>query len=345
MRPSRSAPKRLRDGHRRDTALVLVEQPRVALGRLELVADRARDYARAARADNTVRAYRAAWTDFMSWCEVAGCSALPADPVAVSLYLTEQADAGLKAATLQLRLTAIARAHKMAGLDSPTRAEQVSSVWAGIRRKIGTAQQGKDPALVEDLRVIINSLTPRRGQAWRALDLRDRALLLIGFAGAFRRSELVAINVEDLEFTRGGVVILQRRGKTDQEGRGRKVGIPLGHGQTCPVRALRGWLEGAGIQSGPVFRRVNRHGQVLAQRLSGEGVAIVVKRRAEAVGMDPDRLGGHSLRAGLATSAATAGASERKIQAQTGHKSLEMLRRYIRDGELFIDNAAAVVGL
>jgi integrase len=175
---------------------------------------------------------------------------------------------------------------------------------------------------------------------------RDRALLLVCFAGAFRRSELVSLDVADVSFTRDGLVIRLRRSKTDQEGEGRTIGIPYGsRPMTCPVRALKEWLDFSGITAGPLFRPVNRHGQVLATRLSDRGVARVVQRAAAAAGLDPTDVAGHSLRAGLATSAAAAGVSERAIMAQTGHKSLPMVRRYIRDGSLFIENAAAGVGL
>jgi integrase len=224
----------------------------------------------------------------------------------------------------------------------------VRLVWAGIRRTHGTAQEGKAPALVEDLRAMVEAMVPRRcGQAWRLLELRDRALLLLGFAGAFRRSELVSFDVEDLELSRAGLAVRLRRSKTDQEGQGRRVGIPRGQrAETCPVRALQAWLERARIEAGPIFRGVNRHGQLQSGQLSDRAVALVVKRRAAAAGLDPERLAGHSLRAGLATSAAAAGASERKIMDQTGHKSVTMVRRYIRDGELFgTDNAATVAGL
>jgi len=180
----------------------------------------------------------------------------------------------------------------------------------------------------------------------RLLGLRDRALLLLGFSGAFRRSELVALDVEDLEFTGDGLVVTQRRGKTDQEGVGRKIGIPFGgNPDTCPVRAVRKWLDAAAVMSGPVFRSVNRHGHVQPGRLSDKAVAIVVKRHAPAAGLDPLRYAGHSLRAGLATAAAAAGASERSIMNQTGHRSVPMVRKYIRDGQLFRENAAATVGL
>ncbi len=174
------------------------------------------------------------------------------------------------------------------------------------------------------------------------LGVRDRALLLVGFAGAFRRSELVSLDVADLSFTSDGLEVTLKRSKTDQEGQGRRIGIPFGSSpHTCPVRSLRAWLDGAGIADGPVFRDVSRRGRVGAVRLSDKAVARLVKRAARAAGLDPARFSGHSLRAGLATSAAKAGKTERAIMAQTGHKSEKMVRRYIRDASLFAENAAA----
>jgi integrase len=176
--------------------------------------------------------------------------------------------------------------------------------------------------------------------------LRDRALLLLGFAGAFRRSELVGLDVADLEFARAGVIVTLRKSKTDQEGRSRRLGIPFGSSeQTCPVRSVQAWLEAARISEGPVFRSLDRFQQVQGARLSDKAVALIIKRRAKAVGLDPARYAGHSLRAGLATSAAAAGASERVIMSQTGHRSADMVRRYIRDGSLFTSNPAGMVGL
>ncbi len=177
------------------------------------------------------------------------------------------------------------------------------------------------------------------------LGTRDRALLLVGFAGAFRRSELCALRMSDLSFTQDGLTVTIRRSKTDQEGQGRKVGIPFGsNARTCPVVALQVWIEASGIERGRVFRSVTRHGKVNG-KLGSQSVALVVKRSAEAVGLDPANLAGHSLRSGFATSAAAAGATERSIMKQTGHRSLPALRGYIRDGSLFRENAAALVGL
>jgi len=178
------------------------------------------------------------------------------------------------------------------------------------------------------------------------IGVRDRALLLVGFAGAFRRSELVSLDVADVAFGADGLIVQLRRSKTDQEGEGRKVGLPFGSNPlTCPVRAVRAWLDVAVIVRGPIFRPVDRHGNVAGTQLTDQSVALVVKRCAKAAGLDPRRYAGHSLRSGLATAAAMADVSERAIMAQTGHKSLPMVRRYIRDGSLFRRNAAAAVGL
>ncbi len=174
-------------------------------------------------------------------------------------------------------------------------------------------------------------------------DVRDRALLLIGFAGGFRRSELVALDCPDIERVRQGLIVTLRRSKVDQDGVGRKIGIPLGRSKWRPVTALESWIEAAGIEDGPVFRRVDRHRRVSAERLSGEAVCIVVRERVAAAGYEPSGFSGHSLRAGLATSAVQAGVSTLKIRAQTGHASDAMLGRYIRDGEMFLDNAAGTL--
>jgi integrase len=176
--------------------------------------------------------------------------------------------------------------------------------------------------------------------------MRDRALLLVGFAGAFRRSELVALNIEDLEFREEGLLVALRRSKTDQERAGRTIGIPAGSDSTtCPCRGLRAWVEAAGLTRGSLFRAVDRRGRVSERRLSDRAVALVVKRYALAIGRDPNEFAGHSLRAGLVTSAALAGASETSIMAQTGHHSPDMVRRYVRIRSVFLENAAAKVGL
>ena len=267
-----------------------------------------------------------------------GFKTLPAEAGTLALYLSDLA-ATLKPSTLQRRITAIRVAHREQGHEAPAPSnnELVRRVWRGIRREHGVAQDAKTPVLIRDLRAMVKNLPDN------LLGRRDRALLLLGFAGGFRRSELVGLAVVDLQFTTDGAVVTLRRSKTDQEGEGRKVGIPFGRRGLCPVQAVVDWLEEAKIDEGPLFRAVNRHGQVGSVKLSDRAVALIVKRSAERAGLDPAGYAGHSLRAGLATAAAMAGASERAIMAQTGHRSERMVRRYIRDGELFRDNAAATV--
>jgi len=299
---------------------------------LAALAEEAHAYTQDLHAANTTRAYRADWADFAAWCGAHGLTPLPAVPATVALYLTDRAKT-CKAATLARRLCAIAAAHKEAGRPSPTTDPTVRLLLAGVRRAKGTKQERKRPTVTHEVRAMADALPDT------LLGRRDRALLLLGFAGGFRRSELVALDVADVEETAGGLVVTLRRSKTDQEGAGRRVGIPYG-GRHCPARALHAWLAAAGIAEGALFRRFDRRGRLLPLRLSDKAVARLVQGQAAALGLDPTQYGGHSLRAGLATAAAAAGKSERAIMAQTGHKSAEMVRRYIRDGELFRDNAA-----
>lgn len=296
---------------------------------------------RAARASSTLRAYEHDWKQFRIWCGQNGLVPLPASAQAVILYSTDLTkNQNKKWNTLSRRLAAISQLHQQAGFESPTRTWAVKQFLSGLRRERGVAPARKKPVLVEDLRQILKQIPDS------LLGRRDRALLLVGFAGAFRRSELVGLDAGDIEETREGLIITVRRSKTDQEGQGRKIGIPPGADRaTCPVAALEHWRAAAHIDSGPLFRTMNRHGRILDRRLSAEGVAIVVKRYVEKIGYDPAELAGHSLRAGLATSAAAAGKSERAIMNQTGHRSVTTVRRYIRDGNLFRENAAEDLGL
>jgi site-specific recombinase XerD len=306
---------------------------------LDDAVSRAQELLRHSLASNTRRAYAADWRHFSSWCQAKHRIPLPALPETVALYLTTLAEEA-KVSTLTRRISAISQAHQAAGFDSPTQAPVVRQLMKGIRRTLGTAQIGKSPVKVEHLRTIIAGLDPGR-----ALDVRDRALLLIGFAGAFRRSELVGLNIEDLEFNDNGLVVHLRRSKTDPEGQGRKVGIPYGEAPaTCPVRAVEAWVKVLPTAEGPLFRAVDRHGCIQPTHLSPQSVALVVKKLIAKAGI-PGDYAGHSLRAGLATAAAAAGVPERAIMAQTGHRSLATLRKYIREGSLFLENAAAKVGL
>jgi integrase len=301
--------------------------------------ERAREFIRASKAENTLRGYQADWREFCAWCEAQQLCPLPAVPETVAAYIAECAGR-LRVGSIQRRINAISEAHRASGHESPTSAGIVKNTLKGIRRTLGTAPRQKAPTLTDDIKGMIGATDAG------IIGARDRALVLLGFAGAFRRSELVALDVEDCAFGKDGLTITLRRSKTDQEGAGRKVGIPYGaNPETCPVRVLQGWMEQAGVATGPVFRSINRHGQIQLGRLSGIDVARVVKKLAERAGLDPVKYAGHSLRAGHATSAAIAGADERAIMNQTGHRSVQMVRRYIRDGSLFRENSAGKLGL
>ncbi|MGA3093612.1 MAG: site-specific integrase [Terriglobales bacterium] len=296
---------------------------------------------RASRAPSTVRAYEHDWKMFRLWCEQHGFVALPASSQAVIFYATDLAkNVRRRLGTLRRRLAAISQLHQQMGFVSPTASWEMKKFLAGLRRELGVAPERKRPLVAGDLKQILGQMPDT------LLGKRDRAILLLGFSGALRRSELVALNVEDCAETAEGLTLQLRRSKTDQEGEGRAVGIPQGEERaSCPLWALEQWRAAAKIESGALFRVMNRHGQVLNRRLSGEAVGMVVKRYVGWLGYDVEDFAGHSLRAGLATSAAAAGKSERAIMNQTGHRSLPTLRRYIRDGNLFRDNAADGLGL
>jgi integrase len=281
------------------------------------------DYLRAAIAANTRRAHESDLRQFLAWG-----GTIPANPETVAAYLADRAG-DLAVATLERHLASISRAHSARGLESPTRSDLVKTCLLGIRRVHGTRQRQVAPILVDDLRAMVGPL----GDDLRGL--RDRALLLVGFAGAFRRSELVAINCKNLEWAQGGLIVTLRRSKTDQEGRGRRVPIPRGSSDLCPVKALEIWLRSAGIEEGRVFRAIDCHGNLHGDGLSPESVARIIKKRAAAVGLDPARFSGHSLRAGRITSAAEAGVSGWAIRRVTGHRSKAILSRYVRPLDLF----------
>jgi site-specific recombinase XerD len=302
----------------------------------------ARGDASAAKAPNTLRAYRSDLRDFEAWCATRSAVAVPASPVTVTLYCTALAEAGAKASTIQRRLTAISQAHQLAGHHpSPTADPVVRTTMAGIRRTLGTAPAQKAAVVTAELRRLL-AATPEETLAGR----RDRTILLLGFAGGLRRSELVALDVEDLTETVDGLRVRLRRSKTDQESEGEEVGIPFGqHPDTCPIRALRAWRAHAGIITGALFRGVNRHDQLASARLSDGSIARIVQRAAHRSGLDPARYAGHSLRSGLAATAALGGAPERAIMRQGRWKSVAIARGYVHAGTLFEENAAAYCGL
>lgn len=323
----------------------LITADEAALTRLQPMLEKARDFVAQSQAANTTRAYAADWEHFTAWCTEHGLVALPATPATVALYVTDLAEPSVegqaprKVSTIQRRLSGIIHYHRMAGYESPAEGREVRTVMRGIRRTKGMAPTEKLPVVTATLKAMAEVLPNT------LIGCRDRALLLLGFAGALRRSELVGLEVKDAQITREGIVLTIRRSKTDQEGQGMVKGIAYGSNpDTCPVRALQTWLEDAQINDGMLFRSL-RHGWVQSRGLDGRDVARIVKRAAEAAGLDPANFSGHSLRAGLATAAAAAGVSERAIMEQTGHKSLVVMRRYIRKGSLFRDNASAQVGL
>jgi integrase len=300
-------------------------------------ATQARQYAAQAKSQRTLAAYQSDWVDFEAFCRRAGQGSLPARPETVALYLTHLVDdRKRKTSTLARRLAAISQVHQVAGLPTPTGESVVRSVLAGIRRVHGSEQTAKTALSPELLRKLVAGLPDTlRGR-------RDRALLLVGFAGALRRSELVALVVRDVAFEAEGMVLTIRRSKTDPEAAGQFVGIPYGEQpETCPVRALQAWLAAARIPEGAVFRPIERWSNRIEPRaLEDRRVATLLQSLVKCAGLDPRNFAGHSLRSGLATAAAAGGASERAIMDQTRHKSVKQVRRYIQRGSLFRDNAA-----
>ena len=294
--------------------------------------DSADAYARAETSDGTRKAYEADLRHFAAWCERTGACLAPATPDAVAAYLAWLADGGLSASTVDRRLAAIGFAHRRLGLDNPSLSERVKQVVRGIRRTIGTAQTQKAPATAKYVKAMLKGLPDT------TVGKRDRALLLIGFAAALRRSELVALNVGDVERQPEGILITIRRSKTDQEGAGQMIPVPRGT-KLKPVAALDAWLAAAGITSGPIFRPVNKGGRVIDARLTDQSVALIVKRRAAAAKLDPVLFSGHSLRAGFVTSALEDGADVLRVMDQTRHRSLEVLKKYDRRAKAFTTHA------
>jgi integrase len=314
-----------------DAASQLCVAPKFAIDCTNAIDEQVADLVERSISDSTRRAYRSDLAHFLSWG-----GRLPADPGFVASYLAAHAEA-LSVATLVRRLATISMAHEARDLPNPCRSKVVRSTLRGIKRTRGVLQHEASPLLKEDLFRVLDAM----GDGVKSA--RDRALLLIGFAGGFRRSELVGLDCADISQVRQGIIVTLRRSKTDQEGAGRKVGIPHGRTKHCPVVALEKWLSAAAIENGPIFRPVDRRGRIAVERLSAEAVSLTVKGRVAAAGIDSSGFSGHSLRAGFATSATQAGASSLKIRAQTGHASDAMLARYVRDAEVFVENAAGML--
>lgn len=299
---------------------------------LRAALDDAKAFAGASKAERTRIAYASAFAAFSTWCEGASAASLPAQPATVAAYLGAMARRGRRAATIDLHCAAITFAHRARGFEPPTSSEAVKATVQGIRRTIGTRPNRKAPATAEALKAMLRKIPET------LTGKRDRALILIGFAAALRRSELVALAVADIEWTDGGIFVHVRKSKTDQEGAGHQVAVPAG-GKLKPVQALEAWLAAAGITAGPVFRSIAKGGHVSPYALTDRSVAQIVKDRAAAAGLDPKLFSGHSLRAGFVTSALAAGADVLKVMDVTRHTQVQTLKGYDRRAQAFKQHA------
>jgi len=292
-------------------------------------------------APSTQVVYERDWKLFSDWCEGFGLPLLPTNETVLALYATAQAERGLKIPTIRRRLAAIRTIHSNAGYPSLASSTLIRDILRGISRRDSVMPVGVKALLTDDIRLIVQTI-PDEG----LIGQRNRAILLLGFAGAFRRSELVGLNVDDLQEDPDGLIVRLKKTKTDQQGLGRLVGIPKGaHALTCPVQAVHAWRKASGITDGPLFRSISRYGVIATARLSDRAVAMIIKQCAADAGLDPTHYAGHSLRAGHCTEASRQGVAEHVIRKQTGHRSRNTLQRYIRQGLLFQENSAALLGL
>ena len=290
------------------------------------------------KAENTVRAYKSDFTDFSLFCTKNGFKSLPSEPKIVSLYLTHLSTHEIKMSTLKRRLVSIGVIHKLKGHYLDTKHPSIIENIMGIRRRKGSVQKGKKPILINNLKELINVIDQQKEDEIKKY--RDRSIILIGFAGGFRRNEIVSLNYDDLDFVVEGVKINLRKSKTDQFGEGSIKGLPyFDNSQYCPVVSIKKWIEISKIYSGPLFRRFKKGSNLSENRLTDQTVALLIKKYLQLAGIDNKNYSGHSLRSGFATAAAESGAEERSIMAMTGHKSTEMVRRYIKEANLFKNNA------
>ena len=290
------------------------------------------------KANNTVRAYKSDFNDFGLFCAQNGFKSLPTTPDTISLYLSYLSSKDIKVSTLKRRLVSIKVIHKLKGHYLDSKNPIIIETLMGIKRRKGSIQKGKKPILINNLKEIINAIDKQNKEEIKKF--RDRSIILIGFAGGFRRNEIVSLDCEDLDFVQEGLKIDIRRSKTDQFGQGFTKALPyFDSSQYCPVLSLKKWIETSKITSGPVFRRFSKGSKLSKNRLTDQTVALLIKEYLKLAGIDNKNYSGHSLRSGFATSAAESGVEERSIMAMTGHKSTEMVRRYIKEANLFKNNA------
>jgi len=293
---------------------------------------------KSSKANNTVRAYKSDFNDFGLFCAQNGFKSLPSEPKIVSLYLTHLSTRDIKMSTLKRRLVSIGVIHKLKGHYLDTKHPIIIENMMGIKRRKGSVQKGKKPLLINNLKLIINVIDQYNNEDIKKF--RDRSIILIGFSGGFRRNEIVSLDYDDLDFVTEGLKIKLKRSKTDQFGEGSVKGLPyFDNSVYCPVLSLKNWIEISNIDSGPLFRRFSKGSKLSNNRLTDQTVALLIKKYLQLAGIDNRNYSGHSLRSGFATSAAESGAEERSIMAMTGHKSTEMVRRYIKEANLFKNNA------
>ena len=292
---------------------------------------------KSSKANNTLRAYRSDFRDFGAFCAKHGLMSLPSEPKIVSLYLTHLSK-NSKISTLRRRLVSISMVHKLQGHYLDTKHPIIVENLMGIRRVKGSIQKGKKPLLLNHLKTIIEVIHNQNIEDIKKF--RDKSIILVGFGGGFRRTEIISINHEDLEFVTEGLKITIKKSKTDQFGEGMIKGLPYFTNEFyCPISNLKKWLEISKIKSGPIFRRFSKGSSLTDKRLTDQSVALLIKKYLNLAGIDNENFAGHSLRSGFATVAAEAGADERSIMAMTGHKSTQMVRRYIKEANIFKNNA------
>tara|TARA_B110001452_G_scaffold264084_1_gene266499 strand:- start:572 stop:1528 length:957 start_codon:yes stop_codon:yes gene_type:complete len=290
------------------------------------------------KAINTVRAYKSDFKDFGLFCIQNGFKNLPSEPKIVSLYLTHLSTKNIKLSTIKRRLVSIGVIHKMKGHYLDTKHPIIIENLMGIKRRKGIVQKGKKPLLINDLKMLVDVINQQKIEDIKKL--RDKSIVLIGFSGGFRRNEIVALDIDDLEFVFEGLKVTVKKSKTDQFGEGLIKGIPYFENKLyCPVTTIKRWLNVSKINKGPLFRRFSKGSKLSEHRLTDQTVALIIKEYLNIAGINSSNYSGHSLRSGFATSAAEAGAEERSIMAMTGHKSSEMVRRYIKEANLFKNNA------